>query len=408
MNKNILNDKYNLIILVLIVILAILFLYMSITQKDGFTTITSEDDIFGNLLYNCGENGVTCNRTKVFKKQYRITGFQVINSSDSKYKMQLNNSYISVNDNIELTNGVYYDISDLNIKSKSITIETLDGSDITEMKIYGLNDNNIMSKGNYDSVSPIFSFNINASDKIFRFENEYEHLINYIDLTHANTSNIEIKYKNQFTNSAFETYSSGILDLDNKYHKTSKKIYFNTPILASELNIIYTEDSSSALTDKNSIKVYGKIASENDIKTYKIESEIASEESAGVVLDGQKCPAMNDIISRQKLINDLCNSISEKDKIRNHQTNYEKTKKYIAKLKQQESHIQALKIKLNNLLKDNDNTALSFQEKTASIQELINDVNVKNPFNTIDINYTDTPVITQQQPTTTQPTTTQT
>lgn len=400
MIKNILNDKYNLIILVLIVILAILFLYMS-SKKDSFTTIVNQNDIFGNLLYHCPDGTISCNNSKIFKKQYRITGFQVIIPSGSKYKMQINNSYISINDNIELSTGLYYDVSDLNIKSKSITIETLDSSTASEVKIYGLNDNNIMSKGNYDTISAIFSFNID-NNKILKFENEYEYLINYIELISPQppNTNYEIKYKNQYTNSSFESYSSGILDLDNKYHKNSKKIYFNRPILASEINIL--SGSSSVLTDKESIKIYGKIASDNDIKTYKIESEIAEEESVGVVLDGQKCPGMKDIITRQKLINDLCNSISEKDKIRNHQTNYEKTKKYIAKLKQQEEHIQALKLKLTNLLKDNDNTSLSFQEKVANVQSMINDVNVNDPFNTIDINYTDTPVITQP---TTQPTT---
>ena len=247
-----------------------------------------------------------------------------------------------------------------------------------------------MNKSNYDIIPPIFSFNINMDDNIIKFDNDYEYLINYIELiSPTKKTDYKIKYKNQFTNSNFKTYLSGILDLDNKYHKNATKIYFNRPILASEINIIYNKDLSSVLSNKNSIKIYGKLASDNDIKTYKIESEITDNDET-IALDSQKCPSMNDIITRQKLIKDLCNSISEKDKIRNHQTNYEKTKKYIAKLKQQEGQIQGLKNKLNNLLKDNNNNSLSFQEKTESIKEMIDNVNINNPFNTIDINYTDT------------------
>lgn len=393
--KNILMDKYNLIILVLIIILALLFLYIS-KQKDGFSSSVSENDMFGNILYYCNSS---CTNKKLFKKQYRITGFHV--KANGSYKLKINNSYVSINDNLELTSNKYYDINDLNIKSKEIVIEPVNGGTASAIKIYGLNDYNIMNKSNYDAAAPIANFTISNDDnKTITFGNNLEYLVSYMEFPASTAStNIEVEYKNQFTSttSGFDKLSSGITDLANKFHSGSTKIYFTKPILASQIKL--TGHSGFTASNSSEVKLYGKQATESDVNTYKMESEIDNEENS-VVLDGQKCPAMKDIITRQKLINDLCNSISEKDKIRNQQTNFEKTKKYIGKLKQQENQIQALKMKLTTLLKDNENTSLSFQEKVASIQNMINEVNTNNPFNKVDVNYTDTPVITNSVTTT--------
>jgi hypothetical protein len=392
-------DKYNLIILILIIILALLFLWINIFQNnsitEGFTVAEYNDDkkVFGNLLVN------TTDITSLplpFKKQYKLTGIYITNSnSDSgSYSFKVNNGLVSYNDSTELNIGKYYDISSLNIKAKTFEITPVSGSSITGIKIYGLNDNNIMTKSNYDAIEPISGFTIDDTDStLIKFNSDYEYLINYMEIPASRTDqNINVEYKNQFTtnDTGFDKLSSGITDLVNKFHSGSTKIYFTKPILASQIKLI----GHSGLTDVNDVKLYGKMAGENDVKTFKLQSNIDNEENEDVVLDGQKCPPINDIINRQKQINELCNSISEKDKIRNQQTNYEKTKKYIGKLKQQEAQIQALRTKLDTLMKDNENTSLSFQEKVASLQDMINAVNTDNPFNKVDINYTDTPVIT--------------
>lgn len=401
-------DKYNLIIIILIIILALLFLWINIFQNksttEGFTVSEYNDDTnaFGNLLISTTD---ISSSSLPFKKQYKLTGIYI--TGTGSYSFKVNNGLISYNDSTELKIGKYYDISSLNIKSKSFDITQGPEALIEGIKIYGLNDNNTMTKSNYDAIGPISGFTIDSEDTtLIKFNNDYEHIINYMEFPASTTSlvNIGVEYKNQFTKttSGFDKLSSGITDLTNKYHSGSTKIYFTKPILASQIKLT----GHSGLTSDSEVKIYGKMADEGDVKTFQLQSNIDNEESKDVVLDGQKCPPMKDIINRQKQINELCNSISEKDKIRNQQTNYEKTKKYIGKLKQQEAQIQALRTKLDTLMKDNENTSLSFQEKVASLQDMINAVNTDNPFNKVDINYTDTPVITSNPTTTQQPTTT--
>lgn len=401
-------DKYNLIIIILIIILALLFLWINIFQNksttEGFTVSEYNDDTnaFGNLLISTTD---ISSSALPFKKQYKLTGIYI--TGTGSYSFKVNNGLISYNDSTELKIGKYYDISSLNIKSKSFDITQGPEALIEEIKIYGLNDNNTMTKSNYDAIGPISGFTIDSEDTtLIKFNNDYEHIINYMEFPASTTSlvNIGVEYKNQFTKttSGFDKLSSGITDLENKYNGGSTKIYFTKPILASQIKLT----GHSGLTSDSEVKIYGKMADEGDVKTFQLQSNIDNEESKDVVLDGQKCPPMKDIINRQKQINELCNSISEKDKIRNQQTNYEKTKKYIGKLKQQEAQIQALRTKLDTLMKDNENTSLSFQEKVASLQDMINAVNTDNPFNKVDINYTNNPVITSNPTTTQQPTTT--
>jgi hypothetical protein len=399
-------DTYNLIILILIIILLILVIrYVNQRYYENFTTQYDNNNnqyIFGNILDLTDSklssllNSLTY--TKLFKKQYKITGFYVELLEEGTYKLKLNNSFISYNDNTELKSNKYYDITDLNVKSKNIVINA-DKHNISKVIIYGFNEYNINSKSNYNNSNSIINFTLSSdieNNKNIKFNNDIEYLINYIELPSinnknnsngdsnnngnngnddGNNGNYTIQYKNQLTNSAYNTLYSNIKDLSNKFHKLSTKIYFDKPLLANEIKF---NNYSGLLTNTN-IKLYGKIATESDIKTYRIELELDKDEN-NITLDRMKCPPMKDIITRQKLINNLCNSISEKDKIRNHQTNYEKTKKYIGKLKQQERQIQSLKLKLNNLVKDNNNTSLSFKEQVNSIKGMVNEVNVNNPY----------------------------
>jgi hypothetical protein len=362
-------DTYNFIILFLIIILVLLYLWVNKLNKELFTTkYDTLENVFGNILdYNIDTDNTIYN--KVFKKQYRITGIYIqINENDS-YKIKINGSFISYNSNINLESDKYYDISDLNIKAKSF--EVLSNNTIKKIVIYGLNDYNINNKSNYDSIN-IIDNTVNENSLILKGNEDY--LISYIKLE-SNDIDFNIKYTNQFILTLKE-YKSDISDLDNKYHKNSTRIYFDKPLLANKIQL---ENYNNNL---NNIKIYGKYASISDIKIYQLEN---SDDS----INKKKCPSLNNIIKKQKLINDLCNSITEKDKIRNQQTYYEKTKKYINKLKKQEMEIQALKLKLNNLLKNNENSSLSFKEKVSSIQSMVDEVNTENLFDKLNINYSD-------------------
>lgn len=412
-------DKYNLIIIILIIILILLFLWINIFQNkpttEGFTVIKHDDNTnsFGNLLVNVsGDNSLKLN------KQYKLTGIYTTGTptgNTGNYTFNVNNGLISYNADTNLETNKYYDISSLNIKAKSFELTPNTGTTINENKIYGLGTDNTMTKSNYDNLEKINTLSMTISNSnttnptygLIKFNNDYEHLVYYIKFpVSTGSSDIEVQYKNQFTNtdSGFDILESGITDLDNKYHKSSTKIYFDKPILASQIKLVnYKNDNTKTDTtfNTNNVIVYGKIATNSDINSFKLKTTIDEEDNLDININGQKCPPMKDIINRQKQINDLCNSITEKDKIRNQQTNYEKTKKYISKLKAQEAQIQALRAKLDTLMMDTKNTSASFQEKVSNLQGLINDVNINNPFNKVDINYKYTPEFNSNVTTTT-------
>jgi hypothetical protein len=376
----------NNIILVLIIIALLLFLWIILSNNSNtleqFTTYyDTEENIYGNIIAHENPNEISFN--KIFKKMYIITAFYV--ECDNNYTIKVNNSYISYNDNINLSANKYYDISNLNVKSKEISF--LSTSNISKVIIYGLNIYNTKTRDIYDNSLLLMENNVDNDNIILKNENDY--LLDYLELP-STDNHFSIKYKNSLS-AEFKSYSSDIIDLDNKYHKNSTKIYFDKPLLASTIKFIDYSDNL------NNVKIYGKIATDNDIKSFYLSDKISEETDKQASYN--KCPPMNEIINKQKLINDLCNSISEKDKIRAQQTYYEKTKKYLNKLKQQEAQIQSLKAQLDTLLKNSDKNSFTFQEKAASIKSMISDIST-NPFNRIDINYDSIP--TQLETTTTQ------
>jgi hypothetical protein len=378
-------EIYSLIIIVLSILLLLLILYnYNISVTENFTSnYDTNDNILGNILDLVNPNIILYN--KIFKKLYRITGFYV--EGPDKYSVKLNGSFVSHNESVDLVKGKYYDIADLNVKSKTIEISSKDAN-ITKVIIYGLNTYNTKSIDIYNKSSLLLNNDINYKNGIIKFKNGVNCLIDYLELPNIESSditdNISIKYKNKY-NPTFQNYESGISNFLNKFHIQSSKIYFDKPLLATELK--FNNEYINIIKDKkDKIVIYGKIATETDINEFKLESEIADSNNE-LIVEGGKCPPMKEIITKQKLINDLCNSISEKDKIRNQQEYYEKTKKYIGKLQKQNTQIEALKTQIEMLKADNNNSSISIQEKIASAQSMINDINTSNPFNKIALNY---------------------
>jgi hypothetical protein len=389
-------ETHNLIIIILSVLLVLLIIWNYNTSEvvsEEFTTdYDNNENILGNILDFAKPENVSY--TKLFKKTYSITGFYV--RGPESYTFKVNGSFVSNNEAIELESNKYYDITDLNVKTKSVEIFSKN-KNIDNVIIYGLNTYNTKNNSIYNKSVLLVENTINDKLGSIEFKGGADCLVDYLklpalteeDITDsAKEANISIGYKNKFNISTFQTYKSGIANFDNKFHVKSSKIYFDTPLLATELKFNINP------TVLNDIKVYGKVATDNDINTFRLESDIANSDDSLVVEEG-KCPPMKDIITKQKLINDLCNSMSEKDKIRNQQTYYEKTKKYISKLKQQNNQIQALKSQIAMLKAENNNTSLSVQEKIDSAQSMLNELNINsaNPFNKIAINYTDEDIV---------------
>lgn len=374
-------DIYNLIILLLIIVLIFIFMRKD-KHKNQENFSNMDENTFGNLIYFDSENEDP--NEKTFKENYYITGFKVEKNPNiditKTYTFKINDNLVSIKNNTDFTLNTYYDISDLNIKAKNISFN-IDNVPDCLYYVYGLSENNILNKEQYNSLEPI-PIEINDNSKEIKFQQGIEHMVSYIKLGSQSTEQISLEYKNSFTPD-FEKIN-GIKDLDYNYHENSFYIYFDEPILMNELN---TNKPIFVNNDQNKTVVYGRVATSGDKKKFELREKIKEEDEYNTVLiDNRKCPALSEIKQRQRLINDLCNSLSEKDKIRNQQNNYEKTKRYISRLKRQEEEIETLKAKLSKIITENDKTSLSFDEKVGNIQSLIDSI---KPFDNVIINNTD-------------------
>lgn len=346
-------------------------------NKEPFISIAdSKENLYGNIIYK----GAMENRT--FKEIYRITGFIAVKEGSTEtYKMKIDNNYIAINNETNLEFNKYYDLSDENIKAKRIEIETSVSGGIN-IEIYGLNNENVLNKSQYNMLDTITEFNVNqdSSDNKYTLNFNDNYTVSYIELNYpVNSGNsvtgtdkfIELEYGNTINEN---DSVKGIKDYNNNYHLNSERIYFDQPLV---MNLLMIKNVSNLNTD-NQITVYGKKTTESDIAKMKF---LTTEDE--IVIDNGKCPALGEIKERQRLINDLCNSLTEKDKIRNQQKNYEKTKVYISKLKQQDEEIKNLRFKLDNLIKSNNKSSPSFQENVNNVKSLIEDI---KPFDNVIIN----------------------
>ena len=373
-------DIYDLIIIILI--LVIIYLYMMKDKKEHFiSSVNNDTPIYGNIIdFVAGDKD--SNYEKIFKQKYKITGFKITTDvTDGKYKIKVNNIFLSIGNTIDFESGKLYECFDDNIITKSFEI-TSGNNNIVGIEIYGLDTINSFSKEQYDINNPIDYFDINSNTStatnIITISNNNHYLTNYIEFDSsltAATDNIEIYFKNEFT-SDYEKIM-GIKEYNNNYEKNSKKIYFNDYVLFTHLKIV----NINLANDKNNITIQGRKASEEDKDIYKVKKNI--NDSSSIVLNEEKCPPINQIIDKQKIINDLCNSITEKDEIRDKQIYYEKLKKYINKLKSQEQEISFLQNKLETLISSNERV-ISPQE-IRNIQNLINELSLTDIMNINDL-----------------------
>lgn len=378
-------DIYDLIIIILI--LVIIYLYMMKDKKEHFiSSVNNDTPIYGNII-DFVDGDKDSNYEKIFKQKYKITGFKITtDGTDGQYKIKVNNIFLSIGNTIDFESGKLYECFDDNIITKSFEI-TSGINNIIGVEIYGLDTINTFSKEQYDINNPIDYFDINSdtsiATNIITISNNNHYLTNYIEFDSsltAATDNIEIYFKNEFT-SDYEKIM-GIKEYNNNYEKNSKKIYFNDYVLFTHLKIV----NINLANDKKNITIQGRKASEEDKDIYKVKKNI--NDSSNIVLNEEKCPPINQIIDKQKIINDLCNSITEKDEIRDKQIYYEKLKKYINKLKSQEQEISFLQNKLETLISSNEKVISP--EEIRNIQNLINELSLTDIININDLTSNDT------------------
>lgn len=163
-----------------------------------------------------------------------------------------------------------------------------------------------------------------------------------VDVTSQSGFGIRIQYDNTYDNQDNRYNAEGPVQLG--FANSSRYIFFDEPFIAR--NIYITGYSGI-------VKVYGVMASKTDEKTFKLEQN--KFDAKGMIIGGQKCPNVAQMMQKQLQAQQICEALEQKDRVRNKKLAYEKDKVYLTKLANQDSEIQALSDKINNLIqKKND------------------------------------------------------
>lgn len=217
---------------------------------------------------------------------------------------------------------------------------------ITGWEIYGLTpyapswvDYSVMNNLTTPTISltsPKTEINLTTNKKVY-----YLALINNTHLPHT-AYNITIQYKNTLDNLTNIYTVNGPIQLG--FSNSSKYIFFDEPVIASQLNVTHPYTSS----DSVSINVFGVNATQKDENTFKLEQ--GKYDPKGIIVEGQKCPNVGQMMKKQLQAQQICEALEQKDMIRNKKASYERDKTYLKKLAEQDGEIKQLASKITGLI----------------------------------------------------------
>jgi hypothetical protein len=156
------------------------------------------------------------------------------------------------------------------------------------------------------------------------------------------------------------------------------RIYFDEPIVASRIRIegICEKCIKAPIeTNKNptdgytlpAIRAYGTLAVARDLVNFKLQRQ--KFDQRGVVIEGQKCPNVGEMMNKQLQAQLICESLEYKDRERNKKVAYETDKVYLKKLGDQEREIKGLESVIGDLIK-RKNIRVSNSSGGTNIDEL--------------------------------------
>jgi hypothetical protein len=100
-----------------------------------------------------------------------------------------------------------------------------------------------------------------------------------------------------------------------------------------------------SLLAKNSISNF---ISQKDENTFKLEQ--GKYDPKGIIIDGQKCPNVGQMMKKQLQAQQICEALEQKDMIRNKKASYERDKTYLKKISEQDNEIKQLANKITDLI----------------------------------------------------------
>jgi hypothetical protein len=224
---------------------------------------------------------------------------------------------------------------------------------ITGWEIYGLApyapswaDYSVMNKLTSTSValtSPKTEVPLTTNKKVYYLE-----LISNTPITHT-AYNITIQYKNTLDNLTNVYNVNGPVQLG--FSNSSKYIFFDEPVIASQLTV--TNGFSATPSVSVNVNVYGVNATQKDENTFKLEQ--GKYDPKGIIVEGQKCPNVGQMMKKQLQAQQICEALEQKDMIRNKKASYERDKAYLKKLAEQDGEIKLLADKITGLIEKKNN-----------------------------------------------------
>jgi hypothetical protein len=128
------------------------------------------------------------------------------------------------------------------------------------------------------------------------------------------------------------------------FSNSSKYIFFDEPVIASLLTVTNSFDTGDSVT----VNVYGVNATQKDENTFKLEQ--GKYDPKGIIVEGQKCPNVGQMMKKQLQAQQICEALEQKDMIRNKKASYERDKTYLKKLAEQDGEIKQLADKITGLI----------------------------------------------------------
>lgn len=226
-----------------------------------------------------------------------------------------------------------------------LLIEPLDSMNpiyITGYETYGLAP---YSPGfdDYDTIPEITGTTKSADNTVITVSSSSkDYKVGYLELVDnkaAHTEfNIRIQYDNSYDGQKNKYTVDGPVQLG--YSNSSKYIFIDEPFIAK--NIYITPGYAGV------VKVFGTLATKTDEKTFKLEQN--KFDTKGMIVGGQKCPNMGQMMQKQLQAQQICEALEQKDRVRNKKLAYERDKVYLKKLGNQDAEIQDLTAKINTLI----------------------------------------------------------
>lgn len=194
----------------------------------------------------------------------------------------------------------------------------------------------------YDKMPEITGTSKSTDNTVITVSSSKDYKVGYLELvdnkaTHSGF-NIRIQYDNSYDGQKNKYTVDGPVQLS--YSNSSKYIFIDEPFIARK---IYITPGYAGV-----IKVFGTLATKTDEKTFKLEQN--KFDTKGMIVGGQKCPNMGQMMQKQLQAQQICEALEQKDRVRNKKLAYERDKVYLKKLGDQDAEIQDLTAKINTLI----------------------------------------------------------